>query len=152
MPVCKPNSVYPANCGTRQPSIWIQRYRGIRATYPSTGQPKRTLRGPRSSGDGTPTWSCSGWGLPGQPVTRLPVRSYRTISTLPRRIGAVCFLLHFPSPFDARTLSGTLPCGVRTFLPCRSKGGCPTDMRPAVSVLFRSQSLRRRECVHNARR
>ena len=29
---------------------------------------------------------------------------------------AVCFLLRFPSPRNARTLSGTLPCGARTFL------------------------------------
>ena len=31
-----------------------------------------------------PIWSCSGWGLPGQPVTRLPVVSYTTFSPLPR--------------------------------------------------------------------
>ena len=30
-----------------------------------------------------PIWSCSGWGLPGQPVTRLPVVSYTTFSPLP---------------------------------------------------------------------
>ncbi len=29
---------------------------------------------------------------------------------------AVCSLLHFPSPRDARPLAGTLPCGARTFL------------------------------------
>ena len=29
---------------------------------------------------------------------------------------AVCSLLHFPSPCDARPLAGTLPCGARTFL------------------------------------
>ncbi len=29
-----------------------------------------------------PIRSCSGWGLPGQPVTWLPVRSYRTVSPL----------------------------------------------------------------------
>ena len=71
-------------------------------------------------------WSCSGWGLPSQPVTRLLVRSYRTFSTLPfdsfsslrqeNSLRAVCFLLHFPSPFSARLLAGTLPFGVRTFL------------------------------------
>jgi len=29
---------------------------------------------------------------------------------------AVYFLLHFPSPRDARSLTGTLLCGARTFL------------------------------------
>jgi hypothetical protein len=32
------------------------------------------------------------------------------------RPSAVCSLLHFPSPRDARPLAGTLPCGARTFL------------------------------------
>ena len=48
------------------------------------------------------------------------VGSYPTFSPLPRRIGAVCFLLHFPSRLLAETCPsfsrGTLPCGVRTFL------------------------------------
>ena len=55
--------------------------------------------------------------------SRLPwmlVRSYRTVSPLPvppKRPSAVYSLLHFPSPYDARALPGTLPCGARTFLP-----------------------------------
>ena len=52
-------------------------------------------------------------------VTRGAVRSYRTLSPLPVLPGepsAVCSLLHFPSPCDARPLAGTLPCGARTFL------------------------------------
>jgi hypothetical protein len=46
------------------------------------------------------------------------VRSYRTVSPLPRseeRL-AVCFLLHFPSRFRAWPLASLLPVGVRTFL------------------------------------
>ncbi len=31
-----------------------------------------------------PIWSCSGWGLPSKPVSRLLVRSYRTVAPLPR--------------------------------------------------------------------
>ena len=42
-----------------------------------------------------PIRSCSGWGLHGQPVTRLPVSSYLTISPLPRLLGAVCFCCTF---------------------------------------------------------
>jgi hypothetical protein len=54
-------------------------------------------------------------------VTGRPVRSYRTLSPLPvprgeARPSAVYSLLHFPSPYDARALPGTLPCGARTFL------------------------------------
>jgi len=68
-------------------------------------------------------------------VTGRPVRPYRTLSPLPVPRGeagpsAVCSLLHFPSPHDARALPGTLPCGARTFLrrrvrPEPSPGGDP---------------------------
>ena len=52
------------------------------------------------------------------------VVSYTTVSPLPvpecasfdARPSAVCSLWHFPSPYDARSLTGTLPCGARTFL------------------------------------
>ena len=56
------------------------------------------------------------------PATRVAasaVRSYRTISPLPRCPGAVYFLCHFPSSYPARALPGALPFGVRTFLPVR---------------------------------
>lgn len=47
----------------------------------------------------------------------LAVRSYRTISPLPKAkaLGGI-FLLHFPSVFTAQVLPGTLPYGARTFL------------------------------------
>src|SRR3990172_4597950 len=35
------------------------------------------------------------------------------------------FLWHFPSPRDAPPLAGTLPCGVRTFLPAANRGERP---------------------------
>ncbi len=44
-------------------------------------QPTRTRRGPRHE---VPIWSCSRWGLPCRSVAGLAVRSYRTISPLPR--------------------------------------------------------------------
>src|SRR5205807_2843518 len=57
-------------------------------------------------------------------ITPAAVRSYRTISPLPgmnpkRTNQAVYFLWHFPSSpcGPARPLTGTLPCGDRTFLP-----------------------------------
>jgi len=43
-------------------------------------RPTRFPRGPRVR---NPIWSCSGWGLPCRSVTRLAVRSYRTVSPLP---------------------------------------------------------------------
>ena len=78
-------------------------------------QPTRRHRGPRHC---LPIWSCSRWGLPCRPVTRLAVRSYRTISPLPasRRTAGGIFLLHFPSARAAQALPGTVPCGARTFL------------------------------------
>ena len=48
------------------------------------------------------------------------VRSYRTVSPLPRHScehrSAVCFLLHVPSRHRAWPLASLLPVGVRTFL------------------------------------
>ncbi len=86
------------------------------------------MRLPGSGGAGTPD---PGGSLPlrlapggvyhATPVTGDPVRSYRTLSPLPagaETLGpAVCFLWHFPSGRPDWTLSSTLPCGARTFLP-----------------------------------
>lgn len=47
-------------------------------------QPTRFPRGPRVW---NPIWSCSEWGLPYRSVARLVVRSYRTVSPLPRTSG-----------------------------------------------------------------
>jgi hypothetical protein len=46
-------------------------------------RPTRTRRGPRQR---VPIWSCSRWGLPCRSVARLAVRSYRTVSPLPRTL------------------------------------------------------------------
>ena len=54
---------------------------------------------------------------PADPVTRIAVRSYRTISPLPRPGGAaVYFLWHFPDPCGRWVLPTTASCGARTFL------------------------------------
>ncbi len=58
-------------------------------------------------------------------VTSHAVRSYRTLSPLPRCIidkqlitsKAVCSLLHLSSGYPAQPLAGTLPYVARTFLP-----------------------------------
>jgi len=96
-------------------SVVDNRSSGISVTA-DLKQPTRTRRGPRQQ---VPIWSCSEWGLPCRSVARLAVRSYRTISPLPRSLAArsaVCFLLHWPSARAAQVLPGTLPYGARTFL------------------------------------
>jgi hypothetical protein len=82
-----------------------------------------------------PIRSCSGWGLPSRPVTRPLVRSYRTVSPLPRPEGrGGLSLWHYPSRYHAWTLSSTLPGGARTFLPGRNRGGRPSSWRYYSSV------------------
>ncbi len=76
------------------------------------------------------------------PVTRRAVRSYRTVSPLPRILckpvlslskdrSAVCSLWHFPAGCPDRPLTGTLPCGARTFLGGPSPAG--RRVRPSDS-------------------
>src|SRR5690606_30272165 len=67
-----------------------------------SGQPPRANAGNLRPHAPDPIWACTGWGLPSRPVTRPLVRSYRTVSPLPRTVdlatfrrSAVCFLLHF---------------------------------------------------------
>jgi hypothetical protein len=67
-PADKPGSVLDSHSSRRNVAVTLE-------------QPTRTRRGPRHR---VPIWSCSRWGLPCRPVARLAVRSYRTISPLPR--------------------------------------------------------------------
>ena len=92
-----------------RPSIWDDGCPPPQAAYPGT----RTGR-PRAS----PYLALLRVGFT-EPVRSpgLLVRSYRTVSPLPRLSGAVCFLWHFPEGHPWWTLSTTLPCGARTFLP-----------------------------------
>ncbi len=124
-PADKPGSVVGSHSSRRRVTATLK-------------QPTRRHRGPRHC---LPIWSCSRWGLPCRSVARLAVRSYRTVSPLPRTLpppfggavalgrtfvrqappqrqgrSAVCSLLHFPSARAAQALPGTVPCGARTFL------------------------------------
>src|SRR5579875_3394891 len=56
----------------------------------------------------TPIRSCSGWGLPSQPVSRLLVRSYRTVASLPVRVCAIGGL-HFCGTIPKIALAGRYP-------------------------------------------
>jgi hypothetical protein len=62
-------------------------------------------------------------------VTSRAVRFYRTVSTLPIRKSAVCFLWHFPSGYPGRGLPGTVPRWSPDFPPLLgypNSGGRPT--------------------------
>lgn len=103
----------------------------LERSYPDAGEPRLAtwlLRAghPRQR----PYSSLLREGLAPPPVTRLSrVGSYPTISTLPvpprsclaaamfRRPSAVWFLLRFPSSRPGSSLTTSLPCGARTFLP-----------------------------------
>jgi hypothetical protein len=70
---------------------------------------------------------------PALPLTRQPVRSYRTFSPLPDsmftetgRYILCCTCRPDALKHPSRTLSGTLPCGVRTFLPLSTPASLTT--------------------------
>jgi hypothetical protein len=88
---------------------------------------------------------------PANPITRIAVRSYRTISPLPlmvgqafqpaRRgklkpatttVGGIFSVALSVSVSGPRPLAGTLPCGDRTFLPQARRPGsdCPSGSSP----------------------
>jgi hypothetical protein len=83
-------------------------------------QPTRTRREPRHS---ALIWPCSGWGLPCRFCYQnrgglLP--HHFTLAGSPHKLRVAnvggFFLLHFPSPYNARPLAGILLYGARTFL------------------------------------
>src|ERR1700726_1817790 len=120
----KPSSVPPATgqsrpVGGRQSSFFVAGYPTSLATLPED-RPSQPYR--------PPIRSCSGWGLPSQPVSRLLVGSYPHHFTFAAAYAtAVYFLWHSPSGHPDRALPGTLLCGARTFLdgtiPARLPGG-----------------------------
>lgn len=136
----KPGSV-PARCAGDD-------HFSRRAIARALQQPTRELNGP-----GRPcslTWSCSRWGLPSQPVTRLLVGSYIKRRTAPpfhpyreghpsRRYVFCCTFPTLrptgtranPSAFGWWALPTTSPCGARTFLP-QAVAGYPTPLAAAV--------------------
>ena len=144
-PADKPGSVVDSHSSRRHVTVTLK-------------QPTRIQRGPRHR---IPIWSCSRWGLPYRSVARLAVRSYRTISPLPRLLPQPCgcadtlgrtfvrhvptttgafggiFLLHFPSACAAQALPGTLPCGARTFLGTLRKDDATVWPTPPTRIVAR---------------
>jgi hypothetical protein len=122
----KPSSVPPKRGG---PFLWGRRHRRPLAAYPGLERSGRLL---------VPVWPCSGWGLPchSRYRERGALLPHRFTLACARDRGpepsAVCSLLHFPSPRDARGLPGTLPCGARTFLDA-ARGAAVLTRLPAFS-------------------
>ena len=125
---CKPNSVRGIASAGRS-FLWAAHYCEAQATYPEvvtrragTCSRAKIFKTPYRRETSLPIWSCSVWGLPCLPHycgsgALLP---HLFTLTLPLPPGRYIFCgtsrrmdLNPPS----RTLSGTLLCGVRTFLP-----------------------------------
>ncbi len=125
-PPCKPGSVSAGNpaaanipLGRTLPCISSEPYPEAGA-----GRPSLALRRDR-----LPICSCTRWGLPCHLRHRrcgalLPHR-FTLATRASRRRSAVCSLWHFPAGHPDRSLTGTLPCGARTFL----GDPCPADRR-----------------------
>ncbi len=115
---CKPDPV-PHSHGLaaatrRRPSIWVHRRRVPRAAYPEArASSPRTL--PQLCTHSLLALLRVGFTEPNRSPGPL-VRSYRTVSPLPPRVVAVCFLWHCPASHLGLPLAITLLCEVRTFL------------------------------------
>ena len=78
VPLAKPREA--AESADKPGSVWDS-HSSRRIVTDTLEQPTRRHCGPQYR---LPIWPCARWGLPCRPVTRLAVRSYRTISPLPR--------------------------------------------------------------------
>ena len=116
-----------------RPSISACRRRQALAVYPQTraGRPQASAQEPEGS---LLTLLRVGFAEPPRSPEALVV-SYTTVSPLPDRSPAVCFLWHCPAGHPGLPLATTLPCGARTFL-----GGRKTHRRdrPADSSAVRT--------------
>ncbi len=85
-------------------------------------------------------WSCSGWGLPSQTVSRLLVSSYLTISPLPGIAFSVC---HYSGRYVSVALSlRSLPLAVSQH-PALWSSDFPRTLRSAIACL---PQIHLREC------
>ena len=107
-----------------EPGSVVDSHSSRRIVTDTLEQPTRTRRGQRHE---VPIWSCSRWGLPCRSVARLAVRSYRTVSPLPRtscdavRRSALCCTFRRLAP-PRRYLA---PCPVE---PGLSSAPVPTEV------------------------
>ena len=130
----EPGGLYAEFCNPDE-SGPVTIYLGPTLPAGSSGLPEDGAGRPFSvhrSGRTVPLFGLAPGGVcPTPALLRAPVRSYRTISPLPRKRGGM-FLWHFPSSRLARVLPGTLPGGARTFLPPDKSGRRPpSPLAPA---------------------
>ena len=119
-PAGKPGSVVDSHSSRRNVTVTLK-------------QPTRRHCGPQHS---LPIWSCSRWGLPCRSVAGLAVRSYRTISPLPRipkNRSAVSFCCTFRRLAPPR----------RYLAPCPVEPGLSSALFPMTRL---SGRLRRAHC------
>ncbi len=145
---CKPNSVCRIAPAGRS-FLWAEHYCAAQATYPEVVARRAGTR-PRRTRGSLPIWSCSVWGLPCPPHycdggALLP-HLFTLTPALPPRRYVLCGTFRKPglNP-DSRTLSGTLLCGVRTFLPRhltqQERPSGPAANRFIVTVVGRQSSV-----------
>ena len=146
-PAYKPGSVGPALRRTWRPFIWGRRHRRPQCNQPGQQREntlRRARRPPRPSLFGlAPGGACRA-----ATVASRAVRSYRTLSPLPRRTGAVCFLWRYPWGRPRRSLSGTLISWSPDFPPSRElaprNSGRPADWRAPCGRWRRRRQQRKR--------
>jgi hypothetical protein len=116
-PPCKPGPVPPEN---RRRRTFLSDARCRAPLASRTRRLGRAARHPVLRRRRLPICSCTGWGLPCRPGypgrgALLPHR-FTLATRASRRRSAVCSLWHCPAGHPGRSLTGTLPCGARTFL------------------------------------
>ncbi len=143
---CKPNSV----CGIAPAGrsfLWATHCCGAQATYPEVVTRRADTCLGRTR-DSLPIWSCSVWGLP-CPLhycdggALLPHLFTLTSALQPGRY-VFCGTFRRPGLSSAsRTLSGTLLCGVRTFLPSHDERPSGPAANKTIISDIRRQTFRR---------
>jgi len=153
---CKPNSVRSTNAAGRS-FLWDGHYCPPQATYPEVvtrragtyprpfSREHRNHQHSRQNGRGPSLFGLAPCGVcHARVIAAAAVRSYRTFSPLPRRMaGRYLFCGTFrPAGLNppSRTLSGTLPCGVRTFLPV-TWAGRPSGPAAYTIIIFDAFAL-----------
>ena len=91
----------------------------------------------RRAAASSPIWSCSAWGLPcrrGHPRRRCALTApFHPCPGIRGGMFSVALSVGAPRENASRPLTGTLPCGDRTFLRARRHRDCPDD-RPSYPV------------------
>jgi hypothetical protein len=104
---------------------------GLQRDYPEIRWPDQPVPQPRGRAD-LPICSCSRWGLPCRRhyCRRGALLPHRFTLACPVKEQAVYFLWRSPAGHPDRSLTGTLSCGARTFLPRARSCSAPASTAP----------------------